>query len=68
MALETAARCQTTPRWATVSPGGQAAIRRITSEVPGPSQKSSRQARKPIAEMWRARPNSICEIWWCPAP
>jgi len=65
-ALESASRRQTTPEQATTPTDAQAAIKRIASEEPDPSQLYALQARKHIATLWRASP-IIIEIRWCPA-
>jgi len=66
-ALETASRRQTTPEMVTIFTDAQAAIRRIASEEPGPSQMYALQARKHIAVLRRAKPDITIEIRWCPA-
>ena len=66
-APESASRRQITPERVTIFTDAQAAIRRIASEEPGPGQKYALQARKHIAVFWRARPDIITEIRWCPA-
>jgi len=45
----------------------QAAVRRMASEGPGPSQQCAIQAGKWIAKLRTARPNIWIEIRWCPA-
>jgi hypothetical protein len=57
-ALQTAARRQTTPERVTIFTDAQAAIKRTTSEEPGPGQGYATQARKHIAALRRARPAS----------
>jgi ribonuclease HI len=66
-ALETAARRRTTPEKVTIFTDAQAAIKRMASEEPGPSQMYVIQARKHIATLRRARPGITIEIRWCPA-
>jgi len=50
----------------TIPTDDQAAVRRMASEEPGPSQMYALQARKHTAVLRRARPD-IIEIRWCPA-
>jgi len=66
-ALEAAWRRPTTPERVTIFTDAQAAIRRMASDVPGPSQQYALQARKHIAALRRAKPGIIIEIRWCPA-
>jgi ribonuclease HI len=64
-ALQTAAQRQTTPERVTIFTDAQAAIRRISTEDPGPGQMYAIQARRHIATLRRARLGIIIEIWWC---
>jgi len=66
-ALQLAAQRNTTPERVTIFSDAQAAIRRMTSDEPGPGQQYAIQARKHIAALRRARPNITIEIRWCPA-
>jgi len=66
-ALETAARRCTTPERVTIFSDAQAAIKRMASDEPGPSQQYALQARKHIAALRKARPDIIIEIRWRPA-
>ena len=66
-ALESASRRQTTPERVIIFTDAQAAIRRMVSEEPGPSQKYALQARKHIAMLRKARPDIVIEIRWRPA-
>jgi len=66
-ALESASRRNTTPERVTIFTDAQAAIRRMASDEPGPSQTYALQARKHVAALRKARPGIIIEIRWCPA-
>ena len=66
-ALEEASRRQTVPERVPIFTDAQAAIRRMTSEDPGPGQKYAILARRHIAKLRRARPGITIEIRWCPA-
>jgi len=63
-ALESAWRRPTTPERVTILTEAQAAIRRISSDEPDPSQQYAQQARKHIAAQ---RPGIMIAIRWCPA-
>ena len=66
-ALEVAARRRTGPKAVTIFTDLQAAMARIASEEPGPTQEYARQARKWIAKL-RERDRKVrIEFWWCPA-
>jgi ribonuclease HI len=66
-APETAGRRQTVLERITIFTDAQAAIRRMSSEEPGPGQKYAILARKHIAALRNARPDITIEIRWCPA-
>ena len=66
-ALESVSRRQITPERVTICTDARAAIRRMASEEPGPSQRCALQARKHIATLRRARPGIVIEVRWCPA-
>jgi len=51
----------------TIFSDAQAAIKRMASDEPGPSQQYALQARKHIATLRKARPGISIEIRWCPA-
>jgi len=63
-ALESASRRQTTPERVTIFTDAQVAIRRIASEEPGPGQKYTLQARKPVTVLRKVRPGITTEIRW----
>jgi len=66
-ALEVAARRRTGPKAVTIFTDLQAAMARIASEEPGPTQEYARQARKWIAKL-RERDRKVrIEFQWCPA-
>jgi len=58
---------QPTPDAVTIFTDAQAAIRRMTSEEPGPGQQYAIEARQHVAALKRARPDIRIEIRWCPA-
>jgi len=58
---------QPTPEAVTIFTDAQAAIRRMTSEEPGPGQQYAIEARRQVAALKRARPGIRIEIRWCPA-
>jgi ribonuclease HI len=66
-ALEVALKRQTVPARITIFTDAQAAIKRMASEEPGPSQKYAILARKHIAALRNARADITIEIRWCPA-
>jgi len=66
-ALESAARRHRTPERVTIFTDAQAAIRRMSSDEPGPGQQYALQARKHIPTLRRARTGIVIEIRWCPA-
>jgi hypothetical protein len=55
------------PEKVTIFTDAQAAIRRMASEEPSPSEMCAVQARKHIATLRRAKPDITTEIRWCPA-
>jgi len=63
-ALESDLRRQATLERVTSFTDAQAAIRRMTSEEPGPGQQHALQARKHIAALRRARSGTIIETRW----
>jgi len=66
-ALKTAAEIAPTPSHVTIFTDAQAAIRRMSTDEPGPGQKYALAARKHIAALRRAAPDITIEIRWCPA-
>jgi len=66
-ALKTAAEIAPTPSHVTIFTDAQAAIRRMSTEEPGPGQKYAVEARQHIATLRRAAPDITIEIRWCPA-
>jgi len=66
-ALESASRGNTIPERVAIFTDAQTAIKRMSSEEPGPGQQYALQARKYIAALRRARPGISIEIRWCPA-
>ena len=65
--LKTAARRAITPERVAIFSDAQAAIQRMASEKPGPSQMCTMQALKHIARLRKARPTIAFELRWCPA-
>jgi len=66
-ALRTAARMDTPPARITIFTDAQAAIRRMTSDEPGPGQKYALEAREHIGTLRRATPDITIEVRWRPA-
>jgi len=66
-ALEVAARRQQAPKTVTIFTGAQAAMARIASGEPGPTQEYAISARKWMAELKDRNRNVRVEIQWCPA-
>ena len=66
-ALEVATRRVPTPSHVTIFTDAQAAIKRMSSDEPGPGEKYVLEARQHIAELRRKAPSAIIEIRWCPA-
>jgi ribonuclease HI len=66
-ALETAAKSVPTPSQVTIFTDAQAAIRRMSTDEPGPGQKYALEARQHIAALRTAMPDITIEIRWCPA-
>jgi len=66
-ALKEAAQRQPVPEVVTIFTDAQAAIRRMTSEEPGPGQQYAIAARRHVASLRKARPDARIEIRWCPA-
>jgi len=66
-ALETATKRVPTPNHVTIFTNAQAAIKRMSSDEPGPGQKYALEARQHIAELQRKAPGITIEIRWCPA-
>jgi ribonuclease HI len=60
--LAEATRGLATPDTVTYFTDAQAAMKRLTSEDPGPGQMHAFQARSPITTLRRARPDSIIEM------
>ena len=67
-ALETATKRRTTPLEVTTSTDAQAAIRRIASGEPGPGHTYAIQARKHIATLRRAKPDTHHRDQMAPSP
>jgi len=66
-AVKTAAEIAPTPSHITIFTDTQAAIRRMSTNEPGPGQKYALAARKHIAALRRAAPDITIEIRWCPS-
>jgi ribonuclease HI len=66
-ALETAAKRVPTPSHVTIFTDTQAAIRRMSTDEPGPGQQYALEARQHIAILRSASPDITIEIRWCPA-
>ena len=66
-ALEVASRRRQPPERVTIFSDAQAALARVTSDEPGPGQQYALGARKWIAQLRRARPDTKIELRWCPA-
>jgi len=62
-----AARRRTRPKAVTVFTDAQAAMARIASDEPGPTQQYARQARKWIAKLRERDRNVRIEFRWCTA-
>jgi len=65
-ALKTAAEIAPTPNHVTIFTDTQAALRRMSTEEPGPGQKYVVEARQHIATLRRAVLDITIEIRWCP--
>jgi len=66
-ALKTAAEIAPTPSHVTIFTDAQAAIRRMSTEEPGPGEKYAVEARQHIVTLRRVAPDITIEIRWCPA-
>jgi len=67
LALEEAARRDSTPERVTIFSDAQAAIKRMASDEAGPGQQYALRARVHIAALRKAQPGITIEIRWCPA-
>ena len=63
-ALKTAAEIALTPTHITIFMDAQAAIRRMSTDEPGPGQKHALEARQHIAALRRAAPDITIKIRW----
>jgi len=66
-ALQTATKRVPTRSHVTIFTDAQVAIKRMSSDEPGPWQKYALEARQHIAELRRKAPGITIEIRWCPA-